>query len=120
MEPVVIDLPPIVVGDTWEGLSVGPVLFNDAQPATELVKCRLYFRDVRNKKLAAGFTSDVVEGIGLINISNAETWCADIPAQPLPLAVGLFLWSFETTDAVGIVRTLYKGVLEVGEDPTHD
>jgi hypothetical protein len=44
MQPVDIQLPDHTAGDTWEGLTIGPVLFNDAQPAQALSSCRLYFR----------------------------------------------------------------------------
>ena len=120
MPPVPINLNDHVTGDTWEGISIGPVLFNGAKPPYALASCRLYFRDANNKSFAYGFKSSASDGFGLISITSGDEWRANIPAQPLPLHAGRYSWDFETTDSSGIVRTIYAGVLKVLEDSSHD
>lgn len=120
MVPVKVDLPDVMAGDTWEGLTIGPVLFNDAQPAAALETCRLYFCNAKNRAFVCGFKSLPGDGFGEIVISDPATWELHIPAQLLPLTAGSFVWDFETTDALGIVRTLYNGILNVIQDNSHD
>lgn len=120
MVPVVINLPDHTAGDTWEGVSVGPVLFNNEPPTELLTSCRMYFRNVLTKTLAYGYKSEATTGFGNVSIDDAVAWKASISNQALPIAPGNYLWDFETTDADGVVRTLYKGVLTVAEDVSHD
>ena len=120
MIPVRIDLPDVLSGDTWDGLTIGPVSFNGGQPPHALQSCRLYFRDPKTKALACGFKSDQTEGFGTISIDDPAAWLVSIAAQPLPMSAGTYEWDFETTDAAGTVRTLYGGTIRVRQDVTHD
>jgi hypothetical protein len=56
----------------------------------------------------------------LITITDQATWLITVPAQALPLAVGQWSWDFETTDAAGVIRTLYKGTLTITRDQSYD
>lgn len=118
MRPVRITLPNHTKGDTWEGLIIGPVLFNDAQPPFELDSCRLYFR----KEGVIGFKYKNVPDVddGTITIDDSVIWELTVVGQVLPLDVGVWDWDFETTDADGVIRTIYKGTLSIVEEQTYD
>lgn len=120
MKAVNVDLPTHTRGDTWEGVDIGPVLFDDVQPSSALVSCRMYFRSYESKRFGYGFNSEVVEGQGTIIIDDANTWEMSIDDQDLDLEAGRWRWDFETTDAAGAIRTLYKGVLTIKQDETYD
>lgn len=120
MLPVKIDLPGHYTGDTWPGLTIGPVLFNDAQPEYALASCRLYFRDSKTRSLSLGFQSEPLTGFTAMTILDPITWVIHIPAQQIPLVAGTYVWDFETTDSAGVVRTLYYGLQTVTEDISHD
>jgi len=125
MEPVTINLPDHKAGDSWEGLTIGPVLFvEDGQsyvPPAALASCRLYFRYGNPQKtLGYRFKSAAEEGCGTIEINDPAAWYVIIPPQALPLKAGNYEWDFETTDADGIVRTIYDGILKVTQDVSHD
>jgi len=119
MSPVEIALPSHTSGDTWEGLTIGPVLFNGVQPASALVSCRIYFRRATG---ALGYKLKSVPGTGegAITIANQTTWLVTVPEQALPLDVGSWLWDFETTDAAGVIRTLYHGTITITKQQAHD
>jgi hypothetical protein len=119
MQPVDIQLPDHTAGDTWEGLTIGPVLINGAQPSEALASCRLYFRKP-NGTIGYKLKSAPGTGEGQITISNIDTWLIIVPEQVLPLAVGPWNWDFETTDAAGVIRTLYKGVLNITKHQSYD
>ena len=120
MHPVAVSLPAHSRGDTWEGLTIGPVLFNDAQPSSALGSCRLYFRRETGGTIGYKLKSDPGDGEGSITITNTATWSITVPAQALSLAAGPWLWDFETTDAAGVVRTLYNGTLTITSDQSYD
>lgn len=120
MTPVTISLPSHTRGDTWEGLSIGPVLFDGIQPSTNLLSCRLYFRNIRSRILGYGFQTNPSPGFGDITIVDVVTWHIEIAAQPLPLAAGVWTWDFETTDVAGAIRTLYAGQLTISQDNSND
>lgn len=119
MIPVTITLPDFVSGDTWQGMTIGPILFNGAQPSYALLSCRLHFRNYSGS-LAFALSSSPQTGQGSIIISNAVTWSILIPAQVLSLVAGKYSWDFETVDSEGVIRTLYEGVQNVLRDYTHD
>lgn len=119
MQPVEVNLPDHTNGDHWEGLTIGPVLFNNAQPGEALASCRLYFRK-QNGTIGYKLKSSPGTGEGQITIANPTTWLVTVPGQVLPLAVGPWSWDFETTDAGGVIRTLYKGVLNITRDQSYD
>lgn len=118
--PVNIPLPDHKHGDTWDGMSIGPILFDGQPPPNALASCRLYFRHNRYKTFGYGFRAPALNGFGVITIVDANTWQLVIPPQLLPLAVGLWLWELETTDASGKILTLYAGTLTITQDITND
>lgn len=119
MQPVEVQLPDHTAGDTWERIHIGPILFNNAQPPESLQSCRWYFRD-RKKVIGYKFKSSPGAGEGTITINDAATWDVTIPPTLMPLEKGDWHWDFETTDAAGVVRTLYHGVLKLTCDVSHD
>lgn len=118
MAPVTINLEPHYKGDSWHGVEIGPVLINDAVPSAALVNCRMQFRDKRDA-LGYELNSTVAVGKGLITILDPNTWEMQVNGQVLDIPEGRWKWDFETTDANGVVRTLYKGVLQVNGDVSH-
>ena len=120
MIPVIINLSDYTAGDTWYGLKIGPILFNDLQPVASLSSCRLYFRLRNNGRIGYKFSSSPSLGEGTIDITDPVTWEVTINQQILPLYANIWSWDFETTDSNGVVRTLYTGKLNVNQDVTHD
>jgi len=121
MLPVIIKLPDFTEGDTWEALSIGPVLFNGIQSDAALQSCSLYFRSAPDDVFVYGLKSDPTLGYGTIYINDAATWAVTIPMQDVPLLVaGDYAWGFRTVDADGIVRMLYKGTLHVEPGPSNE
>lgn len=118
MRPVPVTLNDHTRGDTWEGITIGPVMFNGAQPTSVLSSCRMQFRD-DNDTLGYELNSVPATGKGPITITNSTTWVVTVPAQQLPLDAATWRWDFETTDAGGVVRTLYSGILRIKADVTH-
>ena len=118
MQPAII--PPLyhTRNDTWEGLEIGPVLFDTGPPPFELVSCRLYFKN--KAKVLYKLKSDPGVGEGTINIVDPITWEIVVPKQDLPLMAGGWAWDFETTDSEGTILTIYQGTMIVEEDITHD
>ena len=121
MQPVDIKLLPHTSGDTWEGLLIGPILFNSIQPATTLATCRLYFRHPTNGRVYWRLNSDsTVSRDGSITIDNTVTWTVTVPAQVLDLTTGTYFWDFETVDSAGVIRTLYKGTIFITPEVSND
>ena len=119
MPPANIKLDNYYSGDSWGGMLVGPVLINEATPISALAAVRIQFRDSFGD---LGYELNTVPtvGKGLINITDADTWEIEVPAQVLGLVAGRWDWDFECTDSIGFVVTLYRGVLTVKGDITHD
>ena len=119
MAPVTVPLPPHYAGDTWQGITIGPVTINGAAPASPADRVRMHFRD-SSGALGYGFDSDVVAGMGLITILNATNWHAQIYPQPLPLTAGTWEWDIEIIRIDGQIFSPYDGELKVKGDITHD
>lgn len=121
MQPVTVELQSHTRGDTWEGLLIGPILINEAQPEYPLAQCRLYFRNEKGVlayKLKSTLGEEE-EGGDLV-IVDANTWVIEAPEQLLPLKAGVYNWDFETIDSNGVVRTLYKGTFTITQDYSYD
>jgi hypothetical protein len=118
MTPAFVELPPFVRGDTWSGIQIGPITFDNVAPTNALVSCRLHFRDKANK-LGYGFSSISTVGYGIIVITDANTWEISIAEQSLPLEAGTWTWDFETTDSLGITKTYIRGNIKISEDRTY-
>jgi len=119
--PVEINIDPYYAGDSWIGMTVGPVIINEDSPANTLTSVRMQFRDRKTGDLGFELNTSPGAGEGTITISNASTWLIVVPAQILVgLVKGNYKWDFECTDSTGYVITLYKGKLRVIGDVTHD
>lgn len=116
LSPETIFFEPCVEGDDWEGVpTIGPVLFNGTQPADALSKVRLIFFETLFTAPDLILTSES----GIVVIEDAATWEISVPvvtAELFTLKAGTYKWVIETTDAAGVVRSLFKGILEV-QDP---
>lgn len=56
---------------------------------------------------------------GDITITDASAWVFDVDAiTNMNLAVGIWFWSIETTDANNIRKTRVSGTLEILDDAT--
>ena len=109
-------------GDSWPGITVGPVLVDGVAPASNAASAKMEFRDEYGT-LAHTFNSAVVSGQGLITIDDAATWEFSILKQAIGLeADGLkskkYNWDFEVTDAAGDVLTLAAGTIKIDPDVT--
>jgi hypothetical protein len=114
--------------DTWEGMIIGPVLINGAQPSQNIVSARMEFRD-KDDQLGYALDTSPGAGEGTITIDDAATWEITVAPQLIPgVDAGvssngssntkIWYWDFETTDAAGVVLTLYRGTMKVKEDVT--
>lgn len=119
MQPVTINIPDHTKGDTWEGLSIGPVTFDSAPPPSNLVSCRMYLRD-RRGNLVLKFRTSPAAGEKTITVSDAATWEILVPSVVIDINPSDYSWGFETTDAAGAVRTLYAGVWTITKEHTYD
>lgn len=114
MRPVIIDLPDHTKNDTWEGLSIGPVTFNNSTPTYPVSACRMHFR-TKDGTLGQEFTSSN----STITITVSGTWEIEVSPQVLSLTEGTWKWDFETTDTQGYIRTLYAGTIRIFDDVTY-
>ena len=73
MQPVPINLSSHTKNDTWEGVTIGPVLFNGVQPASALSSCRMYFRDTSGT-IGYKLKSSPGVGEGTITITDEESY----------------------------------------------
>jgi len=122
MKPVTVDLDEHYDNDSFLGLSIGPVLINDAQPTNTLSSCKMQFRDKWGNLLAT-FSTTPAAGEGTITINNATTWAITVAAQVLSCGVAYgksiyVYWDFETVDSAGTKITLYKGRFKCRGDVT--
>lgn len=115
----IINLPDHKRGDKWPGItSIGPVIINDAQPATPLARIRMQFR--RQGHVFTLDSDPAQSRNAAVQIDNATTWEASIPeVQGFLPAAGEWAWDMEFY-AVGdqAPLTLYKGDITVNEDVT--
>jgi len=121
MQPTNMILTPHTSGDTWEGKVFGPILLGGVQPTYTLESCRMYFRHTINGRVYWRLNSDSsVSRDGTITITDSTTWLVTIPEQVLDLETGTYFWDFETVDANGAIRTLYKGTLFITPEVSND
>jgi len=118
MIPVFVELDDYYRGDTWDGITIGPILFDNIDPEYPLSACYIDFRD-ENGTLGYSFRTTPSIGHGEIIIIDSDKWEVKIFPTELPLMVGCWYWDFETMDSSGFKRTLYKGSMRVIEDITY-
>lgn len=110
--PAQIQLPPIVRGNTWDGISVslsssGTVL------ADPLMSVRMIFRDPASDTATLTLTSTG----GNIVITSPANWQFTVNRiTPFPLSPGTHPWSIETTDSGGSIKTYLVGTVQILND----
>lgn len=113
--PVEIFLKDYYKGDTWIGISVGPIKINGLQPSATIVSCRMHFRD-KKLNLGCAFSSKTSSTRNKIIINDSVTWELSILPAILPLDVGEWDWDLEILDSDGVNLTYYHGTLTVLQD----
>lgn len=109
-----VNLPDLLQGDTWPGIvTLGPVLVAGQTPAAAVAACRLWFFRPRKGTMAYELVPTPGASQGLIVIDDPLLWRFSVPAQALPLAIGLWGWCLEVTDVDGGRFTPYGGWLSV-------
>lgn len=112
--PANVTLEPIVYRDTWGGFTVSASSTGTALDSN-LSSVRMFFRDTDN---ATGL--ELTNADSEITITDANAWAFTVLAvNPFPLAVGIWYWSVETTNALGIVKTYLAGIVQVVQDATY-
>ena len=114
MRPATVDLHNHTAGDTWEGITVGPVEINEAAPSGAVDSCRMSFRSKSNKTLGQTLSSGTE-----ITIDDADTWEFTVDPIILTMEAGSYDYDFEVTDVTGVVRTIYKGTFNLILDTTN-
>ena len=112
MTPKTINLPSIVTGDSFYGLTIGPITFNTVAPDYPLDSCVLWIEADSGQVFQ--FKSDGT-GDALITIDDDVNWTVSIPPTPILLPPSPGNWFYKTIDTAGVVRTLYKGRLDITE-----
>ncbi len=116
MKPVEINLNDHLRGDTWEGLTIGPILVNGIAPVSPCVSCRIQFREKKLFTLGYELSSVPAMGKGTITIDDPNTWEFSALSQILPLEAGSWRWEFETVDSAGSVISFYSGTIKIVQD----
>lgn len=118
--PRMIELPPFVRGDTWDGIFlIGPITFNGAPPPALLTGVLMHFRrNWSDFNPAYVLSSSPTEGQGQIVITSPDLWTLKIPSQPLPLAPRVWTFDIQFTDSLGVVFTPVGGTISVAKDYT--
>lgn len=112
-------LPGHYQGARWEGLTIGPITIDGAQPALPMVTCWINFKRqvasrVPGEGIAYSLRSDDVEGSGTIVITDAATWSASVPEQDLPLDPGIYDWDFKVQDTSSLSYfPVYYGTITI-------
>lgn len=114
MRPAVVNLNDHTSGDTWEGITVGPVLINGIAVGADAVTCRMSFRSKNDRSLGQTLTTTNSD----ITIEDAATWEFTVEPTVLTMDAGSYGWDFEVTDSSGVIRTLYKGSFNLIQDVT--
>jgi hypothetical protein len=110
--PAQITLPPIVRGDTWDGISVS-LSSSGTAFADTLTSVRMIFHDAAGDTDTLTLTSTG----GNISITSAANWQFTVNAiTPFPLSPGTQYWNIETTDSGGSIKTYMVGTIQILND----
>lgn len=90
MVPIFVTLSAHTHGDTWPGMSLGPMTINGAAPTAAAASARMQFRLATTSAMGQEFNTTGGVGIGTITIVDAVNWQFNVPAQALSLAVGVY------------------------------
>lgn len=126
MIPATVRLDTHYCGDTWNGLSIGPVQYNVGtildpileSPPYRVVSCRSQFRD-SSGTLGYEFSSNPTSGKGSITIIDDVEWIFQIYPQILILDAGSWGWDFECIDTQGNILSLYNGTIKIKQDVSY-
>jgi len=110
--PAQITLPPIVRGDTWDGISVS-MSTNGSSLDDLLTSVRMTFHEAAADTDTLTLTSTG----GDISITSAANWEFTVDSiTPFPLAAGTQYFNIETTDSAGSVKTYFVGTIQILND----
>lgn len=96
-----------VQGDTWGGIpsiTVTPAPSYTADSAIFAIKRNA--SDVQTLKQLSSADGEIV-------ISDDTNWIFAVPAQPLNLNAGTYVWQFRVTDSNGGIQTYLQGSFQV-------
>lgn len=112
--PVHIELSPVVINDTWGGLTDCRFTSNGNAFSSNLANVRMHFRDSENVLIR-----EMTSTNGGVTIDNASNWQFTVnPITSLTFNPGTYYWSIETTDLNGKIKTYVSGTLQVIHDAT--
>lgn len=111
--PITLVLDDHYYGDSWAGLSIGPILIGAAAPEVPMASCRMQFINYDTGVIGYEYSSEVADDKGSMTITNAATWCATVPKQGCPLTPGRWRWTIQIVDDNGDALTVHDGILKV-------
>lgn len=114
--PATLDLPDAVTGDTFPGLAVTSVTFDDGQAPNALTKLEIAFR--RQPSTSGDAELKLSSADGKITIDDPAAWKATVAPFSITLGAGTWCHDWEFTDAAGTVRTLLAGTWRLVQDVT--
>jgi hypothetical protein len=113
-KPVHIELSPVVINDTWGGLTDCQFTSNGNAFSENLNEVRMHFRDSDN-----AIAREMNSTNGGVTIIDASNWQFTVnPITSLTFSAGTYFWSIETTDTNGKIKTYVSGTLNVVQDAT--
>lgn len=111
MQPALLDLLPVVQGDTWNGFNPVSVTVNGSPPSSVLAYASMEFR----RTLPPGTQPALVlnsNGNG-ITITNAALATFTVSPVVLNIVPGIYNYYLKTTFADGTSKTYLSGKIEV-------
>lgn len=112
--PVHVELSPVVINDTWPGLSNCRFTSDGDAFSSNLTSIRMHFRDSDNNVVRQ--LSSPSSGI---TIDSAANWQFTVsPITTLTFNADTYFWSIEATASNGTIKTYVTGTLEVLADAT--
>lgn len=117
MKPAFYEMPPIVRGDTWKGVSSIQISFTGGA-LTSLESGRLQFR--REKSRGGDPELELnTESSGILILETGNpSWEVSLPKQSLELPVGENYWDLELIDSDDCIQTYLEGSIEILQDVT--
>ena len=105
-----------VVDTLWVGIpTIGPITENGDPMGSPAASARMEFsRSADGSCPQYTLSTTPAIGVGTIIIEGAPTnWLFSVPAQTLPLPVGVWYWTFRVADTNTAVRLIYRGTIIV-------
>jgi hypothetical protein len=121
MTPKKYDLPAFAAGDHFPGLPLIRIKEDGVAPTSDLAGVKMRFIPADRRAVAAVELSTTN---GHVTLTSGNDWEAAVPVQAVAgLSAGSWAYNYETTDALGAVRTYMQGKLvvrgELDAEPTH-